>query len=469
MPLYNPHVQEFLQSVCKEIRFKSMHNRIIKELMDHIEDQKDEYIKQGMEEDVAVLKAVEQMGDPVVVGKQLDKTHRPKTEWSIVSIAAMLVVLGGVVQYFLSAVNTNNADMFFHFLLYAPIGIAACAIMCFFDYTLLGRYSRILYLLLFTATMVGLQILSKEHRAYTHAYYPVLLFIPAFAGILYSFKNKGYFGILASGIFYAGAAGICFLMATFPGLLLLTLSCLVLLTVAIEKGFFGVNKKVGLAIVYVPTAITLIFTIINMPATLRSRFSSMANPELDPLGYGYQHLMVKRLFSSSQPLGEAALYGNIAPLRISQLLPGWATDFSLTYIIARLGYVAGLAIVTMLLILIVRMFISVMQQKNAYGFLASFSACLAITGQTVLYVLSNMGVIAPFSGNLPFVSFGGVGFVINMMLIGLLLSVYRRTDVVKDTLQNNSSSARVFTLVDGKLIIDFGAKARNIVEEEQIE
>lgn len=120
------------------------------------------------------------------------------------------------------------------------------------------------------------------------------------------------------------------------------------------------------------------------------------------------------------------------------------------------GYVPGLAIVAVLLILIVRIFISVIKQKNAYGFLVAFSACLAITGQTAFYVLSNLGIIAPFAGILPFISFGRMGFVVNMILVGLLLSVYRRTDLVKDRLENKVYNRRMFTVADGKLIIDLG-------------
>ncbi len=49
--------------------------------------------------ETALLKSVKQMGDPVLIGKQLDKAHRPKMEWSILLITAVLVVIAGIVQY----------------------------------------------------------------------------------------------------------------------------------------------------------------------------------------------------------------------------------------------------------------------------------------------------------------------------------------------------------------------------------
>ena len=47
-----------------------------------------------MEEDAAVKKALEQMGDPVSVGRQLQKVHRPKTEWSIILFTVLLIFIG---------------------------------------------------------------------------------------------------------------------------------------------------------------------------------------------------------------------------------------------------------------------------------------------------------------------------------------------------------------------------------------
>jgi hypothetical protein len=58
MPSSSKQVQDFLQDVCKEIRFKSIHGHIAKELSDHIEDQVSTYIGQGYDQEAANIKAV---------------------------------------------------------------------------------------------------------------------------------------------------------------------------------------------------------------------------------------------------------------------------------------------------------------------------------------------------------------------------------------------------------------------------
>ncbi|HIW32214.1 MAG TPA: FtsW/RodA/SpoVE family cell cycle protein [Candidatus Paenibacillus intestinavium] len=440
----NQHVQHFIQGVCKEVRFKSIHEHITRELLDHIEDQKNKYIDQGIDEETANLKAVEQMGDPAIVGKQLDKTHRPKTDWSILSMAAILVVLGGLFQYIFSGVNKYSINMFSDFLQYAPIGIAAFAIMYFFDYRWLGRYSKVAYFVVFVIAAAGFLTSSKINGTYQHVYYTTLICIPLFAGIIYGFRNKGYLGIVFSGLFYAGVALLCISAPSFSALALLTISCLIILTVAIAKGFFGGNKKLSYVLVYVPTFLLSILA--NFIAKSRNpylveriveRITMIFNPVQDPSGSWYQLFMVRKLVSAARPIGMATLEDKIETIGIDRILPMWSTDLLLTYIIARFGYISGIAVIVLLLILIFRMFVSVLKQKNAYGFLVSFAACLALTGQIVLYVLANIGVMAPMSVTLPFVSFGGIGFLVNIVLLGLILSVYRRTDVVHERLPSN--------------------------------
>ncbi|MCQ1529000.1 FtsW/RodA/SpoVE family cell cycle protein [Lutispora saccharofermentans] len=457
MQPYDRSMEDFLDAVCGQVRFKTVHSSIKDELSDHIACLKDEYISEGMDAENASLKALQQMGDPVLIGRQLNQAHSPKIEWSILALVLVLTGIGGFVQFFLSAVSPNNAQAFSNFLIYAPLGIAAFVFTYFFDYMLIGRYSKLVYFSLMAAAILGFFILARIHGAYRHIYYYALLFMPAFSGVIYGLRNKGYFGIIISGIFYTGGAIMCLLAPTFSGLLFLTIGCLVILTSAINRGYFGGSKRAGLAIVYIPTLAVTVACISALYGPLARRFSFMMHPEADPNGYGYQHLMVKRLISSSRPLGKAVLDGDMAGMDIHRLLPGWQTDFTLTYVFSSLGYIAGLAIIAVMLLLIIRMFGVAAKQKNAFGFLLSLSCCIAITGQIVFYVLSNTGVIV-MDGILPFVSYGGTGFTVNMMLTGLLLSAYRRTNLVKDVLKSGACSSQIFTLADGKLIIDLGIK-----------
>jgi cell division protein FtsW (lipid II flippase) len=453
MSTANKYIRNFIETTCKQIRYKSMHKSISNELLDHIEEQKITYLSQGLDDEAATLKAIEQMGDPVLVGKEFNNSHKPRTNWLILAFTAVLVLVGGTAQYLFSSINPSNSYLFPHFLIYATIGITAFALTFFFDYTILGRYPKTVCFSLLIVTLAGFFIFEKMQWIYSFT----LLFIPLFAAVIYALKGKSYLGILASSAFYIVAAISCIIVPSLSSLIFLTISCLIIITTAIRKNFFGGNKLVSYAIIYIPTLIAMLLPIFIIPS-FQQRITLMINPGLDPNGVGYQHFMVKKLLYSSKPFGEAVLDSSS---NIQNLLPDWSTNFSLTYIITHFGYVAGFSILAIIFIFLSFMFITTMKQKNAFGYLISLSTCIAITIQVIFYILSNFGFITPFASTLPFISYGGSEFIVNMILVGLILSVYRRSDLITDNSLNAVQYSKFFSFKDGKITINLGMKPQN--------
>jgi len=66
------------------------------------------------------------------------------------------------------------------------------------------------------------------------------------AGIIYSLRGKDYWAIFTCGLFHGGSALLCIIASKFSALILLSVPCLIILTVAIAKGYFKGNKKVRL-------------------------------------------------------------------------------------------------------------------------------------------------------------------------------------------------------------------------------
>jgi cell division protein FtsW (lipid II flippase) len=379
------------------------------------------------------------MGNPVIIGKQLNATHKPKVEWSILFVAAILVVLGAAFQLFLSRVDALSSDHFSSFLLYAPFGIAAFAFMYFFDYTRFARYSKRIYFVLLASVVIGSLLSDKINGGYLLVYYTTLLFIPVFAGVTYSFRSKGYLGLIYSGLYYAGAAFTTIVAPSFQSFALLTISCLIILTVAITRGFFSVKKRQGLALVYIPTLLlpSLLALFSSTISQRMERIISLLNPIHEYAGSGFLAYVVRQVLMASKPFEKAVFVSSFENMSIDRILPYWSSHLSLTYLIATWGYIPGLTFVGIMLFLIIRMYVTVIDQKNAFGLLVSLSVFLAITGQIALFLFSNLGVIFPLAAILPFISFGAKGFIVNMALLGLLLSVYRRTDLVYDRLPQN--------------------------------
>ena len=74
-------VNEYLKSVCAEVRWRQAHDAVREELAAHIEDQTEAYMRSGMEREKAERKAVESMGSPAETGLRLDASYRPKPQW----------------------------------------------------------------------------------------------------------------------------------------------------------------------------------------------------------------------------------------------------------------------------------------------------------------------------------------------------------------------------------------------------
>ncbi len=75
--------EEYLAAVQKQIRWKRAQKVVLEELRQHIDDQVDTFISQGMNRQQAIQHAIVQMGDPVTVGLELDRIHRPKTDFGL--------------------------------------------------------------------------------------------------------------------------------------------------------------------------------------------------------------------------------------------------------------------------------------------------------------------------------------------------------------------------------------------------
>lgn len=88
------NTKEFLNAVCKEIKYEPANKPIAEELEGHIEDIKSEYLCKGATEKEAEEKAVEQMGDATKIGKKLNKMYGPKLDWKLLVLICIVMFFG---------------------------------------------------------------------------------------------------------------------------------------------------------------------------------------------------------------------------------------------------------------------------------------------------------------------------------------------------------------------------------------
>ena len=88
------NIKNFLNKVSEEIKYKPIRNGITEELESHINELKQDYISNGINEKEAEEKAVRQMGDAEEIGKQLNKIHKPRLDWKLILLILILMGFG---------------------------------------------------------------------------------------------------------------------------------------------------------------------------------------------------------------------------------------------------------------------------------------------------------------------------------------------------------------------------------------
>ncbi|WP_425804804.1 FtsW/RodA/SpoVE family cell cycle protein [Desulfitobacterium sp. Sab5] len=456
-------ITEYLEIVRQQIRWKRAQSFVLDEISDHITDQKNAFMDDGLNEEEATDKAILEMGDPVIVGEQLDRAHRPRPDWLLISMAAAMLLFGLAVQTWIGPNHLNNgAEMFQKQIIWAGIGIIVMFVGYFLDFTIIGKYPKVIFFGLCTITLAS--YLYEGHRMASATIYLLLLFPIAFAGFVYSMRNQGYGGFIFCMVVSSIPAYLSIFILIYLSrapyitvLFLICISCLIILTVAVKKGWFNVRKLYAIPLMFISTAVVLSSMFIMMPGKeyIKNRILVMLNPLLDPTGSGYIWTVVHHFLSHAQFVGQGLPISGYSQYSSLEILPEVNTDFVLTYLIYRLGWIVLIGIILIFSVFIVRAILLCKKQKGVLGFFVSLAIISTFTVQCMVYINYNLGLplmLPPVS--LPLISYGGRALVTNMFLIGILFSVFRTGDLVRDRAEDATGTRRFIQFVNGQIIIN---------------
>lgn len=445
-------IHEYAKAVCDQIKWKKAHPVIAKEIENHLTDQRDAYIAEGADEAAATDQAIAQMGDPAIVGTQLDRTHRPKPQWGMLILTALLVCIGLLVR--IVFISSDEQDLL-SVILSIIVGLGLMAATYFMDFTLIGKYPKTFYFAILALWVIALLITPVINGSLYYTSFIPLLFPLGFAAIVYASRGKGYRGIIACGLSFLLPAVLTVLFPSTSGLLLFTLAALVILCLAISKKWFNVKILNGYLLVWIPIATVLLLTFVLLYGTYRwERIQAMFDPASYATDFGYVAAQIKTLLASSSLFGHGATPD--AATIVSWM--GNNTDYLLTYLIYHVGWIAFIIIMGLLIFFMIKGFMLCFKQKSRLALFVSVSIMMVFTLQVAGYVAVNLGftIIAPIS--LPLISYSLIATMINLVLIGVMLSVFRTGDITKDGIPNEIKNHRFIVWNDGKLIISFSRK-----------
>lgn len=348
-------------------------------------------------------------------------------DWALFVVTILLAIFGIVMIY--SATRTLNTNT--NVIVQSATMVIGCALMlftCFFDYEQLKNLVKPIYIFA-VAILILVLLVGIGHE---------------------SWGAKSWIRIGAIGIQPSEIAKICFIV-TFSfhlskvhddinkPLVILGL----LLHIGVLLGLIALQPDFGSALVFVFMFCCFMFVakisykyiipigvvgVASLPFIYKyilspyqqDRINVFFNPELDPRGSGYNVIQSKIAVGSGQLWGKGYLEGTQNQMGY---LPTKYTDFIFSVISEELGFIGAILVVALLFFVIYKCFKTAQKADNAFG----RYICVGVGSMLLFHVLENVGMcigLMPVTGiPLPFISYGGSSLVVNMIAIGLVLSV----------------------------------------------
>lgn len=468
----------FLEDVVEQIQYKPVRNEVKAELTAHIEDRKEDYREQGLEELTAYNKAIEDMGDAVEIGIRINEVRKLQSNQPALLMIISLFALG-VLGNIRLMITTNSVDWFTH-LFYFLFGFVVFTVVYYFGYQKLVGYSRKISVILLG--VVGAYLLLSIISRFVNSYYLLrltglsfifameLLCIPVIIATVYLNRSKKLVPFLISTILTASIIVITTMIIrdyTLIANLVLLVTITFTLLFMIIKGML-VGRTRNLIFGWLISAGILVTIFIASYVGNGGSWSYIIEQSLFPekvvqdyRNDSYNSILIKNLLSKAEILGTIELSQDelmgfyisdwyfedvdefhynykmqfVEPeeITLEHILPQhYQNNYRIAYWILKYGWLPSAVLIGIIAAAYGMLIRMVRLIKNKMGKVLALSSVTALILQTVLYFLGNFGYQFGWFGNLPLISEGLCSITTNMILIGLVCSAYRYDKVIKE-------------------------------------
>lgn len=425
-------MEDFIKNITDQIRCVRAREGIAHELRNHILDQAEAFEASGKSHNEAVQKAIKEMGDPIAIGTSLDQVHRPQTDWKMITMVFLFYSIGLALLYF--AGGLSQYPNYFAKQCFYTLGAFAVIIGIYFlDYSFIGRYARVLYVLF---TLLCILIAFTQPRLYGTV--PALsmlvyLYIPLFAGFLYYLRGNRIQGLVKAALLQIATTILTASLANrLSASFNIYIICLVMLLLALYKNWFGITRKktasiaVLFALLLLP-ALLGILIVFNSSGFRATRIRAWFQPDLYKDGAGYLYMRIREGLAASKLLGAS---DTPVSFQDGVFMEG---AMILLQLIGVYGILAGLLVLLALTVFIIRACHIAKHQKNQLGFMISASCCMVFLVNCLESIFISTGYFPFTKVQLPFLSGGGSATLTYAVFIGLLLSIHRNEKILTDT------------------------------------
>jgi cell division protein FtsW (lipid II flippase) len=408
--------EHFLAEVLLYIKSKEAKEVVYKELSYHLKMSKLELVSKGASEKEAEEKAIKLMGNPTELGTHFNKLYHPSFDWKLFSLFIIIILMG-----ILPTVNMQN--LMIQQMIYIVLGIIVTITMMLMDYRKMKKFGwffllaaiGLLFALNFSPNTIINGVGYLRIASFTISggtLLPLFLIFWAF----YLSKEKPNLNVILS----------VYLLSVFLFMRLPSLSVVLIYTILVLTLFYfsNINKKTIYTTIGISFSLILTLTFIFWHTAKEYqmvRLLAFLHPRDYADNAGYMNLVLKDLLSKGGWFGNHELPKN---------LPVMTTDMAFANITYFYGWILSGFLFALVLLLLFRLIVVSAQIKDRFGKQLILGVCSLLSIQFVYNVGMIFGFLPITSMSLPFISYGLTPTVFNSLLIGIVLSVYRRKHLV---------------------------------------
>ncbi len=340
-------------------------------------------------------------------------------------VTVLLIILVGLLCLY-SATRTVNPGIFTKQILWILLGSICMIIFFAMDYRILKNIYWPLYLItliLLVCVLVFGRDIAGARRWFT---FGQVSFQPSELAKITLIIWIASYGSIKKGIqgYNIRDLAFPFLIISVPVILILLepdLGTAGIITL-IATGIFlviGIQRSSLIAILSM-VSVSLPAGWLFLKDYQRKRILAFLDPSQDPLGSSYCTIQSKIAIGSGRLLGKGFLHGTQTQLRF---LPEHHTDFIFSVVAEEWGFIGASILVLLYLLLITKIIYIGIKAKDRFGALVCFGIAIYFILHVFINISMALGIMPVVGVPLPFISYGGSSLLVNMMCIGIILSI----------------------------------------------
>ncbi len=356
------------------------------------------------------------------------------TDWILFACVILLFVIGIIAIYSAGYATDVNKDEYIKQIVWFGVVLAMIIVIWCIDYNVFDIFGYILYAINFILLILVLFMPSIMGASSWFNLGGILYQPSELMKIAYIICSAKFMSILKNNINKNDKKKRNIMIAVLALLLIVPLALIILqpdFGTAIAFLFIAAFMifKYGIKYRYIFIAIAVILILIPivyfflLNPTQKQRIKVFLDPELDPLGSGYNAIQSKIAVGAGMLFGTGLLNG--AQTQYGYL-PIKSSDFIFSVISEEMGFIMSTIVVLIYALLILRL---ITISKNARDDFSSFMV-IGIAGMFCFHFMQNIGMtigILPITGvPLPFVSYGGSNMITSGIAVAIALNVSAR-------------------------------------------